>query len=103
MAPLLAQFAGQKLAVWFVGVGEDPENLAIFARELGVTVPVLLDADGSALRHFLPSDVAVDAPLPVAMNVLIDSQGHVILRSLRDDPSFDPTLADVQKLLQQQP
>ncbi len=102
MEPLRKQFAAQKLAVWFVGVGEDPADLAAFARELGVAVPTLLDADGSALRRFLPNDFAPDAPLPVAMNVLIDSQGHVIMRSLRDDANFDPTLRDVQKLLDQQ-
>lgn len=100
------RFARKGLVVWFVGVGEDPDDLHRFARELNLRSPVLLDPDGEAVAAFLPAVVRrslAPGQLPVALNVLVDADGRIRYLALRDQPGFDPELREVARLLAAMP
>lgn len=100
------RFACKGLVTWFVGVGEDPEDLRGFVRELQLRLPVLLDPEGDAVAAFLPAVVRrslAPGQLPVAMNVLVDAEGRIRYLALRDQPGFDPELREVARLLEAMP
>ena len=73
--------------------------MAKFVADLQVKIPVWLDPDGAALRAMLPNASGEDGSLQVAMNILLDGEGRVLLLRSRDDPRFDPELQDVAGIL----
>jgi hypothetical protein len=83
------EFAGQKLETWFIAVGDDPDEVAKFVADLRVRMPVWLDEDGAAIRLLLPPERRDDAQLPVAMNVLLDGAGKLLLRRVRGESESD--------------
>lgn len=88
--------------MYFVAVGEDLDAVTAFARDLPVTVPVLLDDDGAAVLAILPKEHLARLPegqLPVAINVLVDAAGRIRYLDLRGEPGFDPTLTTVEHLI----
>lgn len=100
------RFARKGLVVWFVGVGEDPEALRVFAAELQLGIPVLLDAEGTAVGGFVPANVRrslAPGQLPVAVNVLIEASGRVRSIAVRDQPGFEPNLQGESRLLETMP
>ena len=93
------EFAGQQLETWFVAVGDDPDEVAKFVAELHVRTPVWLDEDGAAIRRMLPPERRDDAQLPVAMNVLLDGAGRVLLRRVRGESESDAEMREFVAVL----
>ena len=91
--------AGQQLEAWFIAVGDEPEDVARFIADLHVQLPVYLDPDGAAIRALLPPEFRGVEPLPVAMNVLLDGDGRILLRRVRGEADFDPEMRDIADLL----
>jgi len=61
---LATQMAGQPFAFYAVDLEESPDQITPFRRELGLTVPILLDDNGDATRIYgvrgLPATFVID-------------------------------------------
>lgn len=86
---------GDQLAVVALAMPYDPPNAIVEVRNrLQLSVPVLLDLDGEAVRQLTPD-------LIVPSHHLIDNQGHILL-NLQGALTRDEMLATLKPYLQTQ-
>jgi cytochrome c biogenesis protein CcmG/thiol:disulfide interchange protein DsbE len=52
MEKLHRELGPQGLAVWAINIAEPPARVAEWVRQRGLTMPVLLDADGTVTRAY---------------------------------------------------
>ncbi len=84
---------GEGLAMVGINLGEKPEKAVPFARQIGVSFPMLLDPDGAAREGY-----AVFAGLPVT--AIVDRKGFVRYR-IAGSMSGDGLRAKVEPLLRE--
>ncbi len=85
-----------------IDVKETPEATRTYAERSGFTFPVLLDADGSVSATYAPEGVLPDierTDVPIASNLIIDSQGVIQFYSLLDSQNFDAKLVQLKARL----
>jgi len=78
-----------------INVKEPHDTAAKWKRELGWTIPVLLDSDGSIAASYAPAGMLPDLPreqVPIASNLIIDREGRIRFYSLLDSRNFDAKL-----------
>lgn len=87
-----------------INVLEDEETATKWARQLGWTIPVLLDRDGKVAESYAPEGVLPDLPrnqIPIASNLIIDPEGTIRFYSLLDSRNFDAKLVELTALLEE--
>ncbi|HEX6970912.1 MAG TPA: TlpA disulfide reductase family protein [Limnochordia bacterium] len=82
----LAEAAGDRLAVVTINILESQATVEAYARRAGLTLPVLLDADGAVSRNF-----GVHA-VPAAF--FLDAEGRVVDRLIGHDADRMRRLAE---------
>jgi peroxiredoxin len=73
-----------------------------WAKSVGFTFPVLLDADGKTAERYAPPGVLPDLPrnqVPIASNLIIDREGRIRFFTLLDSAHFDARLVALQARL----
>ena len=73
-----------------------------WAKSVGFTLPVLLDADGEAAKRYAPPGVLPDLPrnqVPIASNLIIDREGRIRFYTLLDSANFDARLVALKARL----
>lgn len=73
-----------------------------WAKSVGFTFPVLLDADGKAAERYAPPGVLPDLPrnqVPIASNLIIDREGRIRFFTLLDSANFDARLVALKARL----
>ena len=68
------EFKHRGLVIWAVNIQEPAPHVASWIRQKGVTVPVLLDADGAVTKRYRVTGT------PTA--VLIDRDGQLVARAV---------------------
>ena len=96
-------FRDRGVTALVINVMESPDLAARWAKELGWTIPVLLDADGGVAARFAPAGVLPDLPrhqIPIASNLIIDREGKIRFYSLLDSRNFDARLVGLTSRLE---
>jgi peroxiredoxin len=73
-----------------------------WAKSVGFSFPVLLDADGKATERYAPPGVLPDLPrnqVPIASNLVIDREGRIQFFTLLDSANFDAKLVALKARL----
>jgi peroxiredoxin len=85
-----------------VDVMETPAVAEAWAKRHEFSFPVLLDPDGKATSLYAPGDALPDLPrdqVPIASNLIIDSEGIVRFFTLLDSANFDARLVALRARL----
>jgi hypothetical protein len=85
-----------------VNVLEGPAVAGAWVKQLGWTIPVLLDQDGDTAARYAPEDVLPDLPrnqIPIGSNLIIDREGLIRFYSLLDSRNFDARLIALREVL----
>lgn len=83
------------MQVFVINVKESKAKAGRWARALKWTCPVLLDLNGQVATLYAPPDVLPDLPrdqVPIASNLIIDSEGIIEFYTLLDSANFDARL-----------
>jgi len=85
-----------------IDVMEAPAVAEAWARRHKFSFPVLLDPDGTATSPYAPKDALPDLPrdqVPIASNLIIDSEGVIRFFTLLDSANFDAKLVALRARL----
>ncbi len=83
---------------------ESKEDAKTYAQRSKFTFPVLLDSDGSVSASYAPTDVLPELPrdqVPIASNLIMDTEGKIRFYSLLDTTSFDAKLVILKGRLEE--
>ncbi len=75
-----------------------------YAERSKFTFPVLHDADGAVSASYAPAGVLPDLPrdqVPIASNLIIDSEGRIVFYSLLGSVNFDAKLVALKAALEE--
>jgi peroxiredoxin len=85
-----------------IDVMEAPAVVEAWAKGHKFSFPVLLDPDGKATSFYAPRDALPDLPreqVPIASNLIIDSEGVIRFFTLLDSMNFDAKLVALRARL----
>lgn len=90
------RYAGRGVQVLIINVQEPVRKVRKWAAKRGLTLPILLDEDGTAAASFVPEGAVPDLSreeAAIASNLIIDPEGRIRFFSLLDSADFDAKLA----------
>jgi peroxiredoxin len=90
--------------VLVIDVLESREDTQKYTERSQFTFPVLLDTDGAVATRYCPEGVQPDLKpeqVPIASNLIIDSDGTIRFYSLLDTMKFDAKLVSLKQRLVQ--
>jgi peroxiredoxin len=105
-APYLEQlnkdYAQNGVQVLIIDVKESKELATKLSQKFDLTFPILLDEDGTISTKYAPEGVLPDLPrdeVPLASNLIIDTEGNICFYSLLNTTNFDAKLTNIKQRL----
>ncbi len=96
------KYRNRNVRVLIIDVMEDSKVASDWAKHHGFSFPVLHDAEGEVSTRYAPEEVLPDLPrdqVPIASNLIIDSEGKIQFYTLLDSRNFDAKLIALQARL----
>jgi len=96
------KYKGRGVQALVINVLEKKEVAEGWKKQVGWTIPMLLDLDGKVSASYAPEGLLPDLPrdqIPIASNLIIDPEGKIQFYSLLDSRNFDAKLISLQARL----